>query len=418
MDIAMIWDKVFGTSSAIVSKSDAHRALIAAALADKPTNFNLSNVSLDIEATMNCLLALGAKILKAENNLTVYPISQKAVSPVLNCNESGSTLRFMIPTASVVSENPSFIGQGRLSQRPLTPLAIAMERQGCDFSREALPLTVSGELKPGIFSLPGNISSQFISGLLFALPLLSGSSEIILTTPLESSAYVDMTIDTLNRFKIEIQKTDNGFFIPGNQKYLSPLNYTVEGDWSNAAPFMVAAALGGELKIDNLAPNSKQSDTSILSILEMFGADITYKNSSYLIRKKNANPFNIDMSGCPDLFPVAAVLACGAMGKSCLYNASRLRLKESDRIQSTMALIDSLGGKCVADSDSLTIMGSGRLIGGKCDSFNDHRIVMAAAVASAICHDSVIISGAEAINKSFPDFIKYFEETGGLCRVI
>lgn len=418
MDIAMIWDRVFGSSSAIVSKSDAHRALIAAALSDKPTSFNLGSVSLDIKATMNCLTALGAEIIREDNSLTVHPIKDRANSPVLNCNESGSTLRFMIPTAVAVSDNPTFIGQGRLSQRPLTPLALAMEENGCRFESQALPLTVSGELSYGTFSLPGNVSSQFISGLLFALPLLSGDSRIVLTSALESSAYVDMTIDTLSRFKIEIQKTSDGFFVRGNQKYISPSNYIVEGDWSNIAPFMAGAALGGELLINGLNPNSKQSDKAILTILDKFGADIALKNSSYIIRKKNANPFDFDMSQCPDLFPVVAILSCGAMGKSHLYNASRLRLKESDRIESTMALIKSLGGECFDDEDSLTIIGKGRLLGGKCDSFNDHRVVMAGAVASAICQKSVIISGAEAINKSFPDFVKHFEESGGCYRVI
>lgn len=418
MDIAMIWNTVSGSASAIVSKSDAHRALIAAALSDKPTCFNLGSVSLDIEATMSCLTALGAKIEKTEKSLTVYPITKHMESPVLDCNESGSTLRFMIPTAAVVSNNPIFIGKGRLSKRPLTPLARAMENCGCKFSSESLPLTVSGKLKAGTFTITGDVSSQFISGLLFALPLLEGDSEIILSSPLQSAAYVDMTIDTLSRFKIEIIRRENGFFIQGGQKYISPLNYTVEGDWSNIAPFMAAAALGGEITVTGLNPSSKQSDKAITDILRSFGAEIGNNGTTYTIRKKNANSFDADMSQCPDLFPVVAVLACGAMGKSTLYNAARLRLKESDRIESTMALIKCLGGDCYADEDSLTIIGKGRLNGGKADSFNDHRIVMAAAVASVICQESVIISGAEAINKSFPDFINHFEKTGGISRVI
>ncbi len=418
MDISVVWERVTGVSSAMVSKSDAHRALIASALSDKPTLFNLSRVSLDIEATLSCLISLGARVVREDNSLTVYPIGERAVSPVLNCNESGSTLRFLIPLAATVSQNPSFKGQGRLSQRPLSPLVSAMEKQGCSFSSPSVPLTVSGELLPGIFEIPGNVSSQFISGLLFALPLLSGDSEIVLTSPLESSAYVDMTVDTLSKFKIEITKTPKGFLISGGQKYISPSSYTVEGDWSNIAPFMAGASLAGELAISGLDPYSKQSDKAMIDILERFGADISYKNSAYIIRKKNANPFEFDMSQCPDLFPVVAVLACGAMGKSRLYNASRLRLKESDRIESTKALIKSLGGDCTSDSDSLTVIGCGRLRGGKCHSADDHRIVMAGAVASAISSEGVIISGADAINKSYPDFMKDFERTGGIYRVI
>lgn len=418
MDIAMIWNTVFGSASAIVSKSDAHRALIAAALSGNPTRFNLSEVSLDIEATMACLISLGAKVKRGNDSLTVYPISSSAPNPVLDCNESGSTLRFMIPTAVVVSNNPTFTGKGRLSKRPLTPLTCAMGNCGCEFSSDTLPLTVSGKLKSGTFTLPGDVSSQFISGLLFALPILDGDSEIILSTPLESAAYVDMTIDTLSRFKIEIIRRKNGFSVRGGQKYISPLNYTVEGDWSNISPFMAAAALGGEITATGLDPFSKQSDKAILDILKKFGAEIKNDGTTYTIKKKNANSFDADMSQCPDLFPVVAILACGAMGKSTLYNAARLRLKESDRIESTMALIKALGGECLADEDSLTVIGTGRLNGGKADSFNDHRIVMAAAVASAISKESVIISGAEAINKSFPDFVKHFEKTGGISRVI
>ncbi len=418
MDISVAWDRAFGSVSAIPSKSDAHRALICASLADKPTVFNLGSVSLDIEATLSCLSALGAEIVREENSLTVCPIKDRVKSPILNCNESGSTLRFLLPVAAAVSDNPAFTGQGRLSKRPLTPLISEMERHGCSFSSPALPFTASGELLHGTFNMPGNISSQFISGLLFALPSLKGDSEIVLTSPLKSSAYIDMTVDTLSRFNIEIKTTENGFFIKGNQRYISPSDYTVEGDWSNIAPFMAAAALGGELTAEGLSPQSKQSDVAILSALEKFGAEVTYKNSAYTIRKKNANPFDFDVSECPDLFPVMAVLACGATGSSHLYNAERLRLKESDRIESTEALIVALGGECVSNEDSLTIIGRGRLKGGQCDSFNDHRIVMAGAVASAICREDVIISGAEAINKSYPHFTEDIKQTGGLCRVI
>ncbi len=418
MDISMIWDRVYGSASAIASKSDAHRALIAAALSDKPTLFNLGSVSLDIEATISCLISLGAKIERTDNSLTVFPVSSRVKTPLLDCNESGSTLRFMIPVAAAVSDNPSFVGKGRLAERPLSPLKNAMENCGCLFSSDTLPLTVSGKLSSGVFTLPGNVSSQFISGLLFALPILSGDSQIILSSPLESASYVRMTIDTLSRFNIKIEEGEKGFFVKGNQNYESPSEYIVEGDWSNIAPFLAAAALGGEISADGLNPHSKQSDIAILSVLEKFGADIKDNNGVYTIRKKNANPFDFDMAQCPDLFPVIAALACGAMGKSTLYNAARLRLKESDRIKSTSALIKSLGGECIENEDSLTIIGKGGLKGGNCDSFNDHRIVMAAAVASAICKESVIISGAEAINKSFPDFIKHFEKTGGLCRGI
>lgn len=417
MEIALLWEKIGGRASAINSKSDAHRALIAAALSDKPTTLRLSARSLDIEATLSSLSSLGAEISDNDDIVTVYPIKE-AKNGVLDCKESGSTLRFLIPTAAALLGSITFIGRGRLLKRPLSPIISAMEGCGCSFSKSNEKLFVSGKLRAGTFSLPGNISSQFVSGLLFALPLLLGNSEIVLSSPLESAAYVDMTLDTLKKFQIEIKKTDRGFFVRGNQKYKSPKSYDVEGDWSNISPFLAAAALRGELLATGLSANSRQSDKAILDILRDFGAQVTKTDNGATVIKKNANPFRVDVSQCPDLFPVIAVLACGAIGKSVLFNAERLRLKESDRIASTAALIRALGGECEESENALYIYGKGRLRGGKCESANDHRIVMAAAVASAISNESVIISGAEAIDKSFPDFIKYFESTGGLCRVI
>ncbi len=418
MDVSIKWNNPNGTVFAITSKSDAHRALIAAALSNKPTSFRISSMSKDIEATISCLISSGAEIKRENDILTVIPISKRIQSPKLDCNESGSTLRFLIPVAAVVLDNAEFSGSGRLSKRPLTPLIQTMEENGCKFNAKTLPLSITGKLLSGIYTLPGDVSSQFISGLMFALPLLNGDSEIILTSPLESSAYVDMTIDTLSHFGIEITKTNSKFIIYGNQKYISPEKYNVEGDWSNIAPFMASAALSGEVSAFRLNPYSKQSDIEVLSVLKKFGAEIKTENNSYKVSLKDKKPLSLDVSQYPDLFPVIAVLLCGAQGKSVLYNAKRLRIKESDRIDSTLSLIKNLGGNAKADEDSLTIFGTGKLRGGKCDSFNDHRIVMAAAVASSICENEVIISGAEAINKSYPHFFEDFKQNGGTINVI
>ena len=418
MDVSIKWNKPNGAVRAIISKSDAHRALIAAALSQEPTIFNISYLSKDIEATINCLISLGAKIIQESDTLTVFPVLNRLQSPMLDCNESGSTLRFLIPVAAVVSDSVTFKGNGRLSQRPLTPLIEEMEKNGCKFSTSSLPLSISGKLKSGKYTLPGDVSSQFISGLLFALPLLDGNSEILLTSPLQSSAYADMTIDTLNKFGIKITKTNSGFVIHGNQSYISPQKYDIEGDWSNIAPFMAVGALSGEIKAFGLDPKSKQSDIAILSVLKKFGAEIITENKAYIVRLKDKKPLSLDVSQYPDLFPVIAVLLCGANGKSVLYNAKRLRIKESDRIDSTLNLIKNLGGYAESDDDSLTIFGTGKLKGGKCDSFNDHRIVMAAAVASSISDNEVIISGAEAINKSYPTFFNDLKQNGGTINVI
>ena len=418
MDITVSSKNISGRISAIPSKSDAHRALIAAALADKPTEISLESVSLDIDATIGCLKALGADITLESTQCKIVPIRTKAESPVLDCNESGSTLRFLIPVAAARSYNPHFTGQGRLSERPLLPLISAMEKCGCSFSSTKLPLTIGGKLEAGQFNLPGDISSQFISGLLFALPALFHKSRIVLTSPLQSSAYVDMTIDTLKKFGVEITRTENGFLSEGNQTYKSPGTYYVEGDWSNAAFLLTAAALGGEITVDNLSLSSKQSDKYIIDILEKFGADISFGDDFVTVKKGSANPFDIDIAQCPDLFPITAILACGANGKSTLYNAKRLRLKESDRIDSTLSLITALGGRAEANDDSLTVYGSGRLAGGSTSSFNDHRIAMAAAVASVICENSVTVSDFQAINKSYPDFATHFKKSGGQIYVI
>ncbi len=418
MDISMKWNRVCGNIPAIISKSDAHRALIAAALSDKPTRFKISLFSKDIDATLSCLKSLGVTVSTYNDSIIVAPIGKRVLNPELDCNESGSTLRFLIPVAAAVSENPKFVGRGRLSQRPLTPLISTMTENGCSFSSESLPLSISGKLSSGDFVLPGDISSQFITGLLFALPLLDGDSTITLSSPLQSAAYVDMTLDTLTQFNIDIKKTTDKFLIKGNQRYISPGEYKIEGDWSNIAPFMAAAALSGEITAYGFNPESKQSDIEILSIIKAFGADIQYSAPEYSVASQTASPLSIDVSQFPDLFPVIAVLLCGANGKSLLYNAKRLRIKESDRIESTLTLIKNLGGTAEATNDSLTIYGTGTLIGGKCDSFNDHRIVMAAAVASLISEKEVIINNAEAINKSFPDFFEYFKQTGGTYNVI
>ena len=418
MDITVSSKNISGRISAIPSKSDAHRALIAAALADKPTEISLESVSLDIDATIGCLKALGADITLESTQCKIVPIRTKAESPVLDCNESGSTLRFLIPVAAARSYNPHFTGQGRLSERPLLPLISAMEKCGCSFSSTKLPLTIGGKLEAGQFNLPGDISSQFISGLLFALPALSHKSRIVLTSPLQSSAYVDMTIDTLKKFGVEITRTENGFSSEGNQTYKSPGTYYIEGDWSNAAFLLTAAALGGEITVDNLSLSSKQSDKYIIDILEKFGADISFGDDFVTVKNGSANPFDIDIAQCPDLFPITAILACGANGKSTLYNAKRLRLKESDRIDSTLSLITALGGRAEANDDSLTVYGSGRLAGGSTSSFNDHRIAMAAAVASVICENPVTVSDFQAINKSYPDFATHFKKSGGQIYVI
>ncbi len=407
-----------GEISAIASKSDAHRAIICSALSDDKTNIHISHISKDIEATLNCIKNMGAEFIKKDNICEITPIKEPIKNPVLDCNESGSTLRFMLPVISALGSGATFVGSGRLPERPMDLIVDLLEKSGNTFSSSQLPITVSGKTIAQTFNIAGNVSSQFISGLLFALPLLKEKSVIRLTSRLESSAYVNMTIDTLKRFGINIEQDENAFIINSKDSYTSPKEYIVEGDWSNSAFFMVLGALGGKVTIKNLNFKSNQSDKMILDALSLAGVNFKVSENGMTVEKSEIKPFDFDVSQCPDLFPVLSVLACGADGKSTLYNAKRLRIKESDRIKTTKELILNLGGSAEETEDSLIIYGNGKLNGGTVDSHNDHRIAMSAFVAGAICENDIILNDAKAIDKSYPSFMEDFKKTGGVFDVI
>ena len=407
-----------GEISAIASKSDAHRAIICAALSDAKTNIQISHISKDIEATLNCIKSSGADFAIKDNIYEITPIKTPSQNPTLDCNESGSTLRFLLPVLSALGSGATFVGSGRLPDRPMGLIVDLLREHGNSFSSSQLPITVTGKTCAGAFNIAGNVSSQFISGLLFALPLLNENSIIILTSKLESSAYVNMTIDTLKCFGINVKKDENTFIINATENYISPKEYTVEGDWSNSAFFMVLGAIAGRVTIENLNFNSHQSDKMILDVLSLAEVRYTASGNEITVEKSEIKPFNFDVSECPDLFPVLSILACSAKGKSTLYNAERLRIKESDRIKAMKELILNLGGRVEETRDSLIIYGDGRLRGGTVDSYNDHRIAMSAFVASAICANDVILKGAKAIDKSYPSFIEDFKNVGGMVDVI
>lgn len=407
-----------GIVSAISSKSDAHRAIICAALADDKTSIYISQLSKDIEATLNCIKNMGADYIKKDNIYEIIPAKKYIQNPVLDCGESGSTLRFLMPVLSALGTGATFVGSGRLPERPMELIVDLLSEHNNSFSSSKPPITVSGKTCSGKFSIAGNISSQFISGLLFALPLLKEKSVIKLTSKLQSSAYVNMTIDTLKGFGINIETKEDEFIINAFENYTSPKEYVVEGDWSNAAFFMVMAALGGEITIQNLNPCSYQSDKMILDALTSAGVNYVSSKNEITVKKSQIKPFDFDVSQCPDLFPVLSILACGANGKSTLYNAERLRIKESDRIKTTKELILNLGGKAQETADSLIIYGNGKLKGGAADSFNDHRIAMSAFCASVICDEEIILKDARAVDKSYPSFMEDFNKIGGAFDVI
>lgn len=417
MNVAITPAPLCGTLPAIPSKSDAHRLLICAALADGPTELVLSQSSEDIDATVNCLRALGANIKWMENGLLVQPIESPAGVPVLDCGESGSTLRFLLPVAAALCEQATFTGRGRLPERPLSQLIEALKPHGVDFSSNKLPLTTKGLLQSGTFALPGNVSSQYITGLLLALPVLSGDSTIKLTTALSSAAYVDITLNALQTFGVTIERLQDGFLVPGGGRFRSPIKVQVEGDWSNAAFFLCAAAIGGKITVTGLNQTSPQGDRRVVTILRRFGAHICETESGITAKRSNLSGCEIDINETPDLLPALAVVAAFAEGETRFVNAARLRLKESDRLTSTANLINALGGQATELPDGLVVHGK-RLTGGTVDSFHDHRIAMAAAVAATGCSQPVIILDAGAAAKSYPAFYDDLKKLGGNVNVL
>ena len=282
---------------------------------------------------------------------------------------------------------------------------------------DGLPLKISGKLKSGVFKVPGNISSQFISGLLFALPLLRGDSDIILTSPIQSAGYINMTIRTMEKFGIEVDVTDTGWHVRGGQRYI-PSDYRTDGDWSQAALYLVSGAVNGEITVNNLNTDSKQGDRKIAGLLREFGAEVIQEADSVTVKKSDMKGIEIDASQIPDLVPALAVCASFADGVTRITNAERLRIKESDRPISTAALINSLGGEAKELPDGLVIRGSRTLIGGTVKGFNDHRIVMSAAICAAGSENPIICTDALSVNKSYPGFFDDYNSVGGKSEII
>ncbi len=389
-----------GEVAAPASKSMAHRALICAALADRATKIACSTSSVDIDATAECLNSLGAQIKRTEAGFFVEPIKAANENAILNCCESGSTLRFMLPVAAALGKGASLYGSGRLPERPIAQLCKAICSHGCETDSERLPLKIGGRLQAGEYEIDGSVSSQFISGLLLALPVTHAKSTVRILGEIQSRPYIEMTLQALRDFGIETKFEGSTIEIQENNGYFSPEKYTVEGDWSNGAFFICADIIGqNSVKCFGLTDDSVQGDKAV-------------KQISRLLREKNTD-LEIDVGDIPDLVPILAVASCFRNGKTRFYNAARLKIKESDRILSTVKMITDLGGNAQGDGDSLTVFANGELTGGTVDSFNDHRIVMAAAIAASACKNETKICGSQAINKSFPTFFTEYEKLGG-----
>ncbi len=401
-----------GSIKAIASKTYGHRMIILSALSKKSSKLILEEYNDDLFATLDCIKNLGGDYSIDKDELIIEPIEKGSKDISLNCRESGSTLRFIIPVATALYDKTLIDGTGTLGKRPIKPLLQALSQRGVEFSRETLPIVSKGKFHGGKIYLPGNISSQFITGILLASSILEEDTTIELTTPLESVAYVKVTLEVLKDYAIEVLEKNDGYYIKGGQKPNPPVQNKVQGDWSNAAAFLVAGAINGNLTMEGLLVSSSQGDKIILEILENFGADLKIEDE-ISIKSKGKRPIEMDINECPDLLPVLGILGCSVKGVSKFTNGGRLRIKESDRLNNTMDLINSLGGKAEVLGDDLIVYGSGSLKGGVVSSYNDHRMVMAATIASTIAEEDIVIYGHKAINKSYPKFFEDFNNLGG-----
>ena len=386
MNLTITPVKLSGTVTPPPSKSQAHRLLICAALAGEGSVIHNLADSQDIRATRRCLAEL---------------TTNRRTLPELDCGESGSTLRFLIPIALALRGGGVFTGQGRLMERPQKPYFDLFDEKGIRYERKDNVLTVEGRLTPGEYRLPGNVSSQFFTGLLLALPLLDGPSAIIPTTPLESEGYIGMTLDAMREFGVDIASTRSlppHYLISGGQKYRGA-EVTVEGDWSQAAFWYAANCLGCTVDVRGVSQYSTQGDRVV---------------ESCCLELSQPGDTEIDMSGCPDLAPPVAAAAAVRQGTTRLVNAGRLRIKESDRLAAITAALNALGARVTEHPDSLTIYGRDRLAGGTVDCCNDHRIAMMAAIAATRCREPVTLLGAECVAKSYPDFWEHYRMLGGV----
>lgn len=393
------------------SKSQAHRLLICAALGKTPVTLHCDGFSKDIIATAHCLRALGAEVALENDALIRLTPGRTDAACALMCGESGSTLRFLLPVAAALGATATFHMEGRLPQRPLAPLDEELTRHGVTLTRDGDTLAVTGRLQPGDYTLPGNVSSQYVSGLLMALPLLHGDSTLTVTGKVESAAYIAMTEDALRLSGITFQKEGWTYRIPGRQTFALPQALSVEGDWSNAAFFLCAGALSEKgVTVTGLNAASSQGDRAVVDILRAFGASVTETADAVTVSAAPLHGITIDANPIPDLIPVLSVVAAYAAGETKIVNAARLRLKESDRIATTAALLRSLGGSVEELPDGLRLRGTA-LTDGTVDSANDHRIAMSAAIAASGCR--VTVEGGECVSKSYPRFWQDYEALKG-----
>ena len=421
--------KLKGTVVAPSSKSMGHREIICAGLAAGTSIIDNISMSKDIEATMRCLKAInvavdeipsmieGRKALQISG--TGHPM---AAADSVDCGESGSTLRFFLPLGANLNCPLTFTGHGKLVSRPLQAYYDIFDEKFIQYFNDngCLPVTVNGHLTPGTYKLPGDVSSQFVSGLLFALPLLNGDSVIEITSPLESSAYVDMTINCLAKFGVQIENErglHRRYLVKGKQRYQAQ-DSQVEGDWSQAAFWTVGGSLGDGITCQGVNVNSLQGDQAVVDIMGRMGAVIKQDANSVTVNGGATKATVIDAANCPDIIPVLTVLAAVSEGTTKIINAGRLRIKECDRLAAMTSELNKMGAQITEEPEGLTIVGKPQgLVGGvQVDAWNDHRIAMSLAIAAQKCAAPIILTGAESVAKSYPTFWEDYKSVGGLVE--
>lgn len=391
MDIIIKPKRLIGEISAIPSKSQAHRVLICSAYSDRPTKIICKETNHDIEATVDCLRRLGADITGTEYGYNVIPATDIPEKVNLFCRESGSTLRFLLPIVGALGVSATFHLEGRLADRPLSPLWNVLQEHGCKLSKTTEnTISISGKLSPGDYSLAGDISSQYITGLLFAFSLIDGTSNLHITGVIQSLPYIQMTQQVLAQFGVE----SDDYKIHGRNRFSTPGHWNVEGDWSNAAFFWAANELGSSVKIRNLNDESIQGDRQILNLL-------------IDLRK----PCTISAAHIPDLIPILSIVATQYEG-AVFTDTKRLRFKESDRVIAIERMLHSLGCRVNVSENQINVY-PGRIQGGTVDSFGDHRIAMAAAIAATVAQGDVVIQKAQSVEKSYPGFWDTYRALGG-----
>lgn len=422
MDVTFKPCKLHGIADAPASKSEAHRRMICAGLSRQETVLTGFMTSQDMAATARCLTALGAEMTLSGDELTLKGFARKSAAlPVFDCGESGSTLRFFVPIALALTGGGVFRMHGRLGQRPMDvyrdlfiPRGVIWRMgEGADGAAE---LTVIGSISPGDYVMPGNVSSQFVSGLLFALPLLQGNSTLTVLPPVESAGYINMTVKAIRESGVRLEEQSPfQWRIPGLQQYHA-VGGRLHGDWSQAAVLLCAGALGQDVTVRGASCETVQGDVAVIAHLEALGGVLHENEDGLRMTRDTPRAAVIDCRDCPDIAPILALVCQMTPGECRLTGCGRLRLKECDRLAATVELLNDLGGDAREDGDDIVLRGVSVLRGGKVRNYNDHRMVMLASIAALVSEQPVTVSGVEAINKSWPDYLHVYQALGGMTE--